>query len=225
MTKRKKAKIFAAAAISLVCAAVIVAIVLLSNVKPFLTFSVGYYFVCYREQDDAQSASSISSTVESLGGAGYIVEVDGRYYITVACYYTQSDAQSVCENLELRGLTCSTLAAERDRYSLTTARARDNSEKYLNNLSVLYNLSKTLYGAANSLDSGSAGQEQAKAILEFAKTTLCGLALENADNCFRSEIDYLIAECEDVSYGFIKSSSLRALQIAIADCVLNINLC
>ena len=225
MAKQKNAKIFVAAAISLACAAVIIATVLLANVKPFLVFSAEYYFVCYREQDDTLSASSISSAVESLGGAGYIVEVNGKYYITVACYYTQPDAQSVCDNLELRGLTCSMLAAKRDSYSLTTSRARNNYKKYLNNLLILQNLSKTLYGAANSLDSGNAGQEQAEAILEFAKSTLCGLALENTDNCFRSEINYLITECEDISYGYIKSSSLRALQIAIADCILNINLC
>ncbi|MGN0817327.1 MAG: hypothetical protein ACI4L9_00015 [Candidatus Coproplasma sp.] len=196
-----------------------------ANFCPRLAFFAQYYFVCYREQDDALSASSISSTVESYGGAGYIVEVNGRFYVTVACYYTQNDADTVCANLEERGLNCKTLAAKKDGFNLTTARARKNSQKYLDNLTALQELSKTMYGSANSLDSGTASQDQAKAILEFTCSTLKGLALENSDNCFYSELNYLIAECSDISYGYIKSASLRALQIAIVDCILNINLC
>lgn len=225
MLKRKNAKIFIRIAIFLVLVAFVITLAAVAINCQTLTFNTEYFFVYYSEQDDAQSASSISSAVESYGGAGYIVEVDGKYYITVACYYTLTDAQTVCANLKERGLDCSTLSAKKSGYALTTARARQNAQKYLNNFAVLDKLSKTLYGAANSLDSGAAGQEEAKAVLEFARTTLNGLALENADNCFLPEINYLSAECKDCAYGYIKSSSLRALQIAVIDCIMNIILC
>lgn len=224
MNKLKTVKISSVIVIVLAFAFLLIT-VSLSNCSPSLPFCVEYYFVYFREQDDAQSASSISSAVESYGGAGYVVEVNDKYYITVACYYTPSDAKKVCENLAERGLFCTTLAAKREKYKLTTAKARKNSQKYLKNLSNLQSLSKTLYSAANSLDNNTAGQDEVKAVLQFTHSTLKGLALENADNCFNSELNYLIAECKDASYGYIKSSSVRALQIAVVDCILNINLC
>lgn len=225
MDKPKSAKIFIAVAVVSAFVALLAVIAYATVIfSSRLRFAVEYYFVCYMTQDDAQSASSISSTVQSYGGAGYILKSDGKFYITVACYYSMDDAQSVCDKLKQRGLDCFALKAERDGYSLTTSRARGNAQKYYDTLSVLHSLSQTVYRAANALDGGTGGQEQAEAALLFVTNTLCGLARENSDNCFLPELDYIIAECEDARFGYIKSSGLRALQIAIADCILNIEL-
>ena len=60
------------AAAIIVVAAVIAAI---PSCKNTLEFSARYFFVCYKSTDDAYSASTISSTVQSYGGAGYIVKL------------------------------------------------------------------------------------------------------------------------------------------------------
>ena len=69
-----------------------------------LDFNAVFYYVCYDAPSDSFSASSMSSVVHSYGGAGYIVESDGKYYVTVSCYYTEKDALGVAKTLDHKGL-------------------------------------------------------------------------------------------------------------------------
>jgi hypothetical protein len=180
--------------------------------------------VYFKEQEDAYSASSISSAVQSYGGAGYVIEYGGKYYITVACYYSDKDAQSVCFNLLGRGLKCGVININVSGKKLTTSFAKNNKQKYEGNLNTLHSLSRICYEAANKLDEGEYSQSQAKGALEGVMDSLNGLLRSNEGNPFTSELNYLIAECEDVYYGFVLSRELRRLQIAITDCIVNINL-
>jgi hypothetical protein len=74
------------------------------------------------------------------------------------------------------------------------------------------------------MDGGEIEQTAVKKFLDDAKTTLQGLLRQNDDNCFTDELNYLIAECDDITFGYIYSRDVRRLQIAITDCILNIKL-
>lgn len=192
--------------------------------RPKLYFSASYYFVYYKLQFDAYSASSISSTVQSYGGAGYVLQSGEKYYITVACYYSQEDAQSVCENLKKQGLDCEVLCASVESYDLPTRNSVNNGNTYLGTLNTLDSLSHICYETANSIDAGDCDQAKAKTVLQDLRATLNGLLRADGTNCFTQEINYLITLCDDACFDYIYSKNIRALQVAIADCILNVQL-
>lgn len=175
-------------------------------------------------EDNSVSASSISGAVSSFGGAGYILEIDERYYVTVACYYEQKHADDVCAELKTRDMVCSVLKVETKEYDLQTSNAKKCSKLYLGNLNTLHTLSTLAYGCANSLDTGEYNQSNAKNVIKDVKSGLEGLLSANANNCFTNELRRLIAVCDDTADGYVYSKDLRKLQIAIADTVINVQL-
>lgn len=188
-----------------------------------LDLSVSYYFVCCYIKDNALSASTLSVTVSSYGGAGYVLEYDGAYYVTVACYYTEREANTVCASLNRRELNCTVIAAEREEFSLLSRNARDRAELYTGNLNTLHSLSRLAYDCANGLDTGSYTQSTAKGVISDVENGLKGLKNAN-NNCFSGEIERLLAECSQAANGYVYSKNLRRLQIAIIDCILNVEL-
>lgn len=208
-------------------AVLLIAVVVIFCTLPFGTGKLGYkqtfFYVCYDSPSDAHSASSMSSVVHSYGGAGYIIENKGKYFVTVSCYYNENDALSVSNALNKKGLACSVLEVTAGDYELGGSAVR-NKEKYLGNLNTLTSLSRLCYDLANSLDGYSLNQSGAKSVLQDVKTGLDSLARSNTANCFSNEIESLRAECDDVSHGYVFSYDVRRLQIAIIDSVVNVKL-
>lgn len=180
-----------------------------------------YYFVVYRTADNSFSASSFSDAAASFGGAGYVLEYNDNYYITIACYYSESDAEKVCESLKKRDLDCSVQNITIDKKELKNSDARKNAELYRGNLETLNSLSAIAYECANGLDSGEYNQSKAKDLTANILSGLCELLKANEYNCFESGLDYLVAECENRRGGYIYSKDMRYLQIAILDVIIN----
>lgn len=189
-----------------------------------INFERKYYFVCYTVRDNAMSADAISDTVWKYGGAGYILEYGGNYYITVACYYSENEAERVKQNLLRRGLRCSVLSIEMNNYTIQSFNTHDKEQLYLGNLNTLYSLSELCYKCANGLDTGEYNQSAAKSVLSDVKSALSGLKNANLENCFYGELRRLIAECEAIENGFLYSKDMRKIQIAITDTLINIEL-
>ena len=188
-----------------------------------LTFETTFYFVCYKSSDNYLSVSSLTDAVSSYGGAGYILELDGEYFITVSCYYSENDANSVRDSLARRELDCFVLKKQTDEYPLPRS-AGKNAELFKGNLNTLTSLSSLAYTCANKLDTGEYSQANAKQVLADLLKSLKSLQSANAGNCFSNELKRLATVCEDAGNGIIYSKDLRKLQIAIADTVININL-
>ena len=205
-----------------VTAAIIIGVIARSSSK--IIFQTEYHFVCFAVRDNSLSADAISDTVVSYGGAGYVLEYKGSYYVTVACYYTKTEANRVKQNLLKRGLNCSVLSVKTDNYNIQSLGARGKEKLFTGNLNTLYSLSQMCYECANGLDTGEYNQSLAKGVLKDVTSGLHGLKLANSENCFSGEIRRLLAECESVGDGYIYSKDMRKLQIAIADTIINIEL-
>lgn len=208
-------------------AAVVIVLIILCFTLPScagkLGFKTTFYYVCYDSPPDAQSASSVSSLVHSYGGAGYIIETGGKYYVTVACYYDDRDAQSVVATLGKKGLGCSVVKVAAGDFELRGS-AKRNAEKFKGNLDTLLSLSRLCYDLANSLDSYSVSQSAAKSVLGDVGSGLSGLADINTANCFTNDLKRLKAECSDTSGGYVFSYDVRRLQIAICDAITNVKI-
>lgn len=188
-----------------------------------LNFSATFYYVCYDCPSDATSASSISNLVHGYGGAGYIINCGGNYYVTVACYYGEKEAQTVQNNLAKKGLSCFVVSVKGDNYKLSGSASR-YAKKYEGNLNSMLSVSRLCYDLANSLDKFQVGQSGAKSVLAEVSKTLSGLCSQNVNNCFTSELANLKAECEDTAYGYVFAYDVRRLQIAVCDAIINIKL-
>ncbi|MGN0824420.1 MAG: hypothetical protein ACI4MB_05055 [Candidatus Coproplasma sp.] len=188
-----------------------------------LNFNATFYYVCYDSPPDDCSIVSVSNLVHSYGGAGYIASCKGKSYVVVSCYYSNEDATAVCTQLNKKGLSCSVVKAEVPERKLYGS-SKNNIQNYVGNLNTLYSISKTCYNLANSVDKFEVGQTGAKSVLGEIKTSLKGLAGSNGQNCLSQELEYLIAECDDISYGYVFSYDIRRLQIAVSDCIVNANI-
>lgn len=188
-----------------------------------LSFDATFYYVCYDSPPDDSSIVSVSNLVHSYGGAGYIASFNNKSYVVVSCYYSNEDATAVCNQLNRKGLSCGVVKAEVPERKLLGS-AKSNMEKYVGNFNTLYSISKSCYNLANSVDKFEVGQQGAKSVLGEIKTALKGLAGSNGQNCFIKELEYLIAECEDISYGYVFSYDIRRLQIAVCDSIVNVNI-
>lgn len=210
-----------------ICACVLILIIIICCAVPScgkkLDFSATFYYVCYDAPRNVQSASSMSSIVHSYGGAGYIIESGGNYYVTVACYYTDREAQSVLKPLANKGLECSVVEVEAGDIKLK-GRAQRNADLYAGNMCTMLSLSRLCYDLANSLDEFAVTQSAAKTVLSDVQTGLDSLSRQNASNCFTGELSALRAECNDVSHGYVLSRDVRRLQVAITDAIANITL-
>lgn len=221
---RGKAVAFIVSLAAIIAATVIIIACAISCGGGNLKFKSTYYFVCYAMRDNSVSASSISSAVSEYGGAGYILEYDDKYYVTVACYYTESDAEKICDNLKKKNLNCSVLKIEKEDYALRSGDKNGCAELYRGNLNTLNSLSSLAYECANALDTGEYNQNKAASVVSGIKSGLKGLLSANPDNCFTENLRMLCAVCDDVSGGYIYSKDMRRLQIAIADVVINAEL-
>ena len=213
--------IISVATVALVTVIIIIAAFSCSVNK--LTFKSTFYFVCYRTEDNAVSAGSISGAVSNYGGAGYILEYGDSFFVTGACYYDDKDANNVCENLKKRDMECEVVEISTEEYYVANASSANN-KLYLGNLNTLQSLTTLAYNCANSIDTGEYGQTQAKSVITDIRNALKGLLTANTDNCFSGEIRRLIAECDNVNEGYVYSKDLRRLQIAIADSIINVKL-
>ena len=188
-----------------------------------LNFEKTYYLVYYRASDNAESADSLSQTVLSYGGAGYILNYKDKYYVSFSCYGKEDESQKVLSNLKNRDLECKVLKIEIKEFKLLTRNAKNNQNLYLGNLNTLDSLYAIAYECANGLDTGEYSQSTAKQMLSSITDTLKGLLRANENNCFTQGIKSLVEECEKVG-GYLLSKNMRYIQIAIADKILHTEL-
>lgn len=189
-----------------------------------LVYKNVYYIVCYREPANSVSASSLSGTVSSYGGAGYILNIDGNYLVTVACYYSEQNAKTVCESLKHKNLDCTVKKIETESYKISRSLYNKCEKLFTGNLNTLNSLSSLAYDCANKLDTGEYNQSKAKSIISEIKSGLNGLKQANTDNCFSEHINMLTAQCDDKEKGYVYSKDLRYIQIAVIDVIVNIKL-
>ena len=185
-----------------------------------LTFNASFYFVCYKSQDDAHSASSVSGAVQSLGGAGYVISYGGKYYLTFACYYEDREAQSVCSSLKKQGLDCEVLNIRIDGYPVSQNNSSAANE-YYGCLDTLCQIAGVMYNTANALAEGLLSQQGAKGVISASSLALRSLYKNSALAPFKSDFNYILSEMEEAANGFVYARDVRALQVALCDCVIN----
>ncbi len=203
---------------------IIFCIVYSGSVLSAIDAELNYYFVYQYTADNAVSASSLSTATEGYGGAGYILSYGNKFYITVACYYDETSANSVSFNLKSCGMECDVLAVSVCEKPISRANSAQ-SKLFNGNITTLEQLGKIAYSCANSLDKEEITQSGAHDTLNTIRSGLSGLYSANADNCFSDELSNLLIICDDILGGdYVYSKSARKLQIAIIDSIIKVGM-
>ncbi len=186
-----------------------------------IDFCATYYILYYSRRDNAQSANAVAAAVSDFGGAGYIFEYDGEFFVTVSCYYSFEEADSVRASLKRRDLDCEILEIEIDAPRISGGNR--NTQLYTGNLNTLNSLSRMAYDCANSLDTGSMNQSGAKGVLKDIQKSLNTLITANKNNYFGGELLRLNTLCENIMDGRLYSKQLRTFQIAACDTIISLS--
>lgn len=218
---RRKPTAFFISIVGAVAATVIICLGAFACRATKLNFCAEYYFLYYSDYDNAQSANSMSVAVSDYGGAGYIFCYGGKYYVTVACYYSYEQADSVRASLKRQELDCKILEVEIDSPRISGA---GNKNLYTGNLNTLDSLSHMAYDCANALDTGAMSQSSAKGVLKDIQKSLKTLIAKNPDNCFYEELIRLDTICDNISGGRLYAAELRTFQVAVCDTIVTLNI-
>lgn len=172
--------------------------------------SLGYDFYFLIKECESTTAGVIAGGVADSGGAGYLYGDD----VVLSVYFTESDACSVRDRLDERGVETRIKEVSCKEFMLRgDASKRDLA---ISNGKTVYAIGKELYEIANRLERAECTQEEARKALNGAVAALKGLQRENenADGALFSrwnavlfsaarkgeEIATQIIFCKDVRY-------------------------
>lgn len=179
-----------------------------------------YYFLV--RDCEAATASAVSGQVYYLGGAGYLLEYNGETAVVLACYFKQTDAEYVLETIAADDVRLLTLNS--DEFTLSGGKAAQKS-KIVSNTETVETSAKILYETANALERTDISQEEARAAVRGAVSSLKGLRAENTETLFESwNLALSAAEKRgaEIAEGILFAKDLRYLQTQLCMMIVNV---
>lgn len=174
-----------------------------------------YYFVI--RECESTTASAVAGEVYLSGGAGYLYEANGKSNVVLACYFSETAAQSVCRTLEEKGTEASVMALKPQEFVLRGGRA-DYAAQIAANASTLDSCVRLLYDTANGLERAECSQDEARAAVRGVTEVLSGLRGQNADGMFeRWNAALRAAEKKgiEIAEGILFAKDIRYLQVQV----------
>lgn len=185
-----------------------------------VTFDEEYYFLV-RDCESA-TAAAVAGQAYFSGGAGYLIEDDTA--VVLACYYKESSANQVRENLETKGVETRILTLVPADLVLSgeiaayKARIGANAE-------TADSCARLLYDTANGLERTELSQEEARAALRGIVKSLKGLCMENGEAHFEQWNNLLRASARrgtEIAEGIIFAKDIRYMQVELCLAVVDI---
>lgn len=185
-----------------------------------LSLEKEYYFLV-KDCEDA-TASAVAGQVYLRGGAGYLLETDGKSAVVLACYFHLSDAERVRSSMSEKDVETRILTLKTKDFSLDGG-AAGKKNAVCSNVETAETCARILYNAANGLERAEMTQEEARAAVRGAVGSLKGLRIGNGDSF---ELwNAKLASCErrgtEIAEGILFSKDLRYLQVEICLAIVN----
>ncbi len=180
-----------------------------------------YYFLV-RECEDT-TASAVSGQVYLSGGAGYLLETNGRSCVVLAGYFRLEDAERVKSTMAEKEIFADVLVLRSEDFFLE-GDAAEEKNRVEGNLKTAETCARVLYDAANGLERTSLTQEEAKSAVRGVSKSLKGLREGNASELFsRWNAELVAAErrCTEICEGILFAKDLRYLQVQLLMAVVN----
>ncbi len=172
-----------------------------------------YYFLVHDCEDT--TASAVAGQAYASGGAGYLIEVDGKSAVVLACYFSQTDAERVRTSMSEKGVETGLLALTAEEFTLNAAEEKGRVEA---NLATVETCARMLYDTANGLERTEVSQEEARAAVRGVVSSLKGLRQDNAGGLYdRWNAELMRAERRgtEIAEGIRFAKDLRYLQVEL----------
>lgn len=180
------------------------------------------YWFLVRDCEETTSAAVVVNTYLS-GGAGYLIETDGEQTVVLACYYSEVSAQSVQRIMENKGVETRVVKYAPEDFELNGGNA---SLKTLieSNAETVDTCARILYDTANGLERSELSQEEARAALRGAVSSLKGLREGNTKSDFglwNTALSSAERRGREIASGIIFAKDLRYMQVQLCFSVSN----
>lgn len=142
-----------------------------------------YYLVQMGVYQTEQNAQTSAESVSTLGGAGYVRENLGKYYVYAMCYSNQSDAEQVVEQLKAQGFTGLVSSVSHQGLKMTVKGSDEKVSEIKATFERIPELLSQIESLAFSYDKGEIDITTAKTELQ----SIAGVAAECKDAMADSE--------------------------------------
>lgn len=165
---------------------------------------------------DEQTATVWAQNVYVNGGAGYSFLHDGTYYVALASYRTENEANNVRASLKQKGRQTKILPLTVDSFYFTTRAQKEEKQNIEDCVNTLLQCVDLLYNTANGVDTAQYTQEDSRAIVAELKTVLG--ALREKDTLRTEEILVsAINQCRGIISGTVYAKDIRYLQLFLSE--------
>lgn len=134
------------------------------------------YALSVGEFDDYSSASLLSQTILKQGGAGFIEQNNGKYYVLLSCYEQQTDAENVILNLSNSGIDATMYVITLKGMSLNWQLNTSQFVVLKKSINLFYDCYKFLYDLSLQFDNQS-------------------LTKSNALECLDEQMEHINTQC------------------------------
>ena len=174
------------------------------------------YFLVVRECVSA-TAAAVAGEVYLSGGAGYLYETGGKSLVVLACYFSETAAESVCRTLSEKGTEASVLCVSPQEIVVRGSDA-ENAPLVEANALTADSCIRLLYRTANGLERTECSQEEARAALRGVAAALSGLCDSNGEGMFRewnAALRSAERKAKEIAEGLIFAKDVRYLQVQL----------
>lgn len=182
----------------------------------------GYYFLV-RDCEET-TVAAVSSDVYRMGGAGYLMEVDGGLAVALSCYFSREDAESVQATLHEKGTQTRILSLASKDVVFYGNNAAKHAACVRAVLTTGRQCARILYDTANGLERATVSQAEGAIAMEGVTKVLRGLAGEDVSihGRWNVALGELVRRGEELSLGVLFSKDVRYFQVELCSALAQI---
>ena len=159
------------------------------------------------------------------GGAGYVMSRGKTEYAVLSCYFNETDARTVKNNLGNKKISAAVLEESGGMLYFKKRSEKQNAEKIAGCFRTMGSCIRLLYDIANSAETGEYTQQALKRSLSAVRGVLSRLAEENRGGVFTK-----ISACasrsalklSEIVRGTVYAKDIRYLQVSLSDSYLTL---
>lgn len=175
-----------------------------------------FYFLVSEEENVPASAQAVYLG----GGAGYAMKRNGTDYAVLSCYFAESEAKRVKNNLENKKMSTAIVKESGGILYFKKRSEKQNAEKIAGCFRTMSGCIDLLYDISNYAETGTYTQRKLKQALSSVSGVLSCLAKENRGGLF-TDISACSAAAaggiDEITRGIVYAKDVRYLQVFLAD--------
>lgn len=181
-----------------------------------------YYFLV--KDCEETSVSVVSGDVYRAGGAGFVMNVEGKTSVALSCYFSLEDAEAVQTTLAEKGTQTRVMTLSSEEIVFYGKQSSLCAEHVGHVLTTGRQCAQILYDTANGLERGILSQEEGLAAVEGVTKVMRGFyGDEELHGRWNVALGELVRRGEELSLGILFSKDVRYFQVQLCSSLAQIS--